>query len=75
MLNVAEAEQIVLGLPLKERGMFAAELLSTLRPADEDDDAIIVEALRRSDELKRNPKMAISLDEMDRRMKERFGWK
>ena len=33
--------------------MFAAELLLTLRAADEDDDAIIVEALRRSDELSR----------------------
>lgn len=75
MSIVAEAEEIVLNLPLRERGEFAARLLASLRTADVDDDAIVAEALRRSDELKNDPSIAISLEELDRRMQKRFGWK
>lgn len=75
MSTITEAENIVFNLPLRERGEFAAKLLATLRPDDADDEAIIAEALRRSEELKNNPEIAISLEEVDRRMKERFGWK
>jgi hypothetical protein len=75
MSTITEAEQIVLNLPLRERGEFAAKLLATLRPIEIDDEAIITEALRRSEELKSDPEIAISLNELDRRMQERFGWK
>lgn len=75
MTMVAEAEEIVLNLPLRERGEFAAKLLATLRPSETDEDEIVAEAVRRSEELKRDPSIAISLAELDRRMKERFGWK
>jgi len=71
---IAEAEKIVLNLPLRERGEFAAKLLATLRQSNVDEDAIVAEAIRRSEELKRDPSIALSLEELDRRMKERFGW-
>lgn len=74
MPTISEAESIVLNLPPRERGEFAAKLLASLKPPYEDEESIIAEALRRSDELKKNPKMAISLEELDRRMRERFGW-
>ena len=72
---VAEAEEILLNLSVRERGEFAAKLLASLRPFDADEDAIITEAVRRSEELKSDPSIAISLNELDRRMQERFGWK
>ena len=42
---------------------------------NDDHDDGVEEALRRSDELKENPEIGISIRELDRRMKERFGWK
>jgi putative addiction module component (TIGR02574 family) len=74
MSTIAEAEKIVLNLPPRERGELAAKLLASLKPPYEDEEAIIAEALRRSDEMKNNPEMAISLEELDRRIRERFGW-
>ena len=77
MSVVAEAEQIALSLPTKERGELIAKLIRSLpvEPFIEDDDDGIAEALRRSDELKKNPEIGISIEELDRRMHERFGWK
>ena len=76
MSVVAEAEQIALSLPTKERGELIEKLIRSLPgPFIEDDDDGITEALRRSDELKKNPEMGISIEELDRRMHERFGWK
>ena len=75
-MSVTEAEEIALRLPAKERGELIAKLLRSLPgPFIEDDDDGIAEALRRSDELKKNPEMGISIEELDRRMRERFGWK
>lgn len=75
MSVIAEAEQTVLNLPLRERGEFAAKLLASLRDAETNEDEIIGEAIRRSEELKKDPSIAISLQELDKRMRERFGWK
>ena len=76
MSVVAEAEQIALSLPVKERGELIAKLLRSLPgPFTPDDDDGIEEALRRSDELKQNPEIGITIEELDRRMHERFGWK
>lgn len=75
MSTITEAEQIVMNLPMRERGQFAAKLLATLRPYENDDESIVAEAFRRSEELKADPDIAISLNELDRRMSERFGWK
>lgn len=74
MSTISEAENVVLNLPPRERGEFAAKLIASLRPFDEEEDAVIAEALRRSQELKANPGMAISLDELDRKLRERFAW-
>ena len=74
MSTISDAENIVLNLPPRERGEFAAKLIASLRSFDEEEDAVIAEALRRSQELKTNPEMAITLDELDRRLRERFAW-
>lgn len=76
MSIIAEAEKIALGLPTKERGELIEKLIRSLPgPFIEDDHDGIEEALRRSDELKTDPTRGISVDELDRRMNERFGWK
>ena len=76
MSVVAEVEQIALSLPTKERSELIAKLIRSLPgPFIEDDDDGIEEALRRSDELKQNPQIGITIEELDRRMHERFGWK
>ena len=76
MSAVAQAEQFALSLPVKERGELIAKLLRSLPgPFTDDDDDGIEEALRRSDELKQNPEIGITIEELDRRMHERFGWK
>ncbi len=74
MSTISDAENIVLNLPPRERGEFAAKLIASLRSFDDEEDAVIAEALRRSQELKTNPEMAITLDELDRRLRERFAW-
>ena len=74
MSTISEAENIVLNLPPRERGELAAKLLASLKPPYEDEDAIIAEAWRRSEEMKLNPEIAISLEELDRRIRERFKW-
>lgn len=66
MSTISDAENIVLNLPPRERGEFAAKLIASLRSFDEEEDAVIAEALRRSQELKANPEMAITLDELQR---------
>lgn len=76
MSVIAEAEEIALSLSAKERGDLIAKLLRSLPgPAIEDYDDGNEEALRRSDELKNNPEIGISIGELDRRMHERFGWR
>lgn len=74
MSAISDAEKIVLNLPPRERGEFAAKLIASLRSFDEEEDAVIAEALRRSQEMKANPEMAITLDELDRKLRERFAW-
>jgi len=76
MSVITEAEELALSLSAKERGELIAKLLRSLPgPFIDDDDDGIEEALRRSDELKKNPELGISIKELDRRMHERFGWK
>lgn len=74
MSTITEAESIALNLSPRERGALAAKLLASLKTTDEDEETIIAEALRRSEEMKNNPEMAISMAELDRRMRERFPW-
>ena len=76
MSVIAEVEELALALPASDRGKLANKLIASLpSPGWDDEDDGIEEALRRSDELKENPEMGISIEELDRRMQERFGWK
>jgi putative addiction module component (TIGR02574 family) len=76
MSVVADVEELALALPVSDRGKLAEKLIRSLpSPGWDDDDDGITEALRRSDELRKNPAIGISIEELDRRMHERFGWK
>lgn len=73
MSVVAEIEEQALGLGAREKGQLIVTLLRSLPDFPSDDDDGVAEALRRREELRKNPEIGISLDELDRRMKERFG--
>ncbi|MGB7070497.1 MAG: addiction module protein [Pyrinomonadaceae bacterium] len=73
MSVVAEIEERAMSLGPKEKGQLITRLLRSLPEFTSDDDDGVAEALRRREELRRNPEIGISLDELDRRMKERFG--
>lgn len=68
---VEEAEKLAFSLPEKERAKLAGLLLRSLRPVLVDDDDGVEEAMRRSRELEEHPEMAISLEELDQRMRDR----
>ena len=77
-MSVLEVEELALNLPASERGKLAEKLIRSLPGPfidDDDDPDGIEEAQRRSDELKANPDIGISIEELDRRMHERFGWR
>ena len=77
MPTVAEAEKWILSLSEKERAHLIGKLLRSLRPPPGVDgkNAGIAEALRRSDELESNPELGSSIEQLDTRIRERFGWK
>ena len=72
MSVISEVEERALSLTTKERGELITKLLRSLPefPSDEDDG--VAEALRRREQLREHPEIAISLEEIDRRMQERF---
>ena len=71
MSVVAEVEKLAFSLSEKERAKLAERLLISLRRVSGDDDDGVAEALRRSDEMLDHPEIAISLEELDRRIKNR----
>ncbi len=72
MSTVAEIEKLAFDLSENERAKLAERLLVSLRPVTVDSDSdVLIEAIRRSRELHENPAMAISLDELDRRILDR----
>lgn len=76
MSVITEVEELALSLPASDRGKLAEKLIRSLpSPGWDDDDDGVEEALRRSDELKSNPELGISIEELDTRIRERFGWK
>jgi len=76
MSVIADVEELALSLPASDRGKLADKLIRSLpSPGWDDDDDGVDEALRRSDELKKNPELGMSIKELDRRIRERFGWK
>jgi putative addiction module component (TIGR02574 family) len=73
MSVVSEAEELALSLSDSERARLAEMLIASLPgPFIEDDDDGVEEALRRSREMKENPEMAISFEELDEMIKKRF---
>ena len=76
MSAIAEAEKLVFSLSEKDRAELVGKMIRSLpSPGLDDDDDGVAEALRRSDELKENPELGMSIEALDRRMSERFGWK
>lgn len=72
---VTEAETIeqALKLPDSSRAKLAEKLIASLPgPFINDDDDGVEEALRRSREMDENPEMAISLEQLDEMIKDRF---
>lgn len=72
MSVIAEVEEQALSLTTKERGELITKLLRSLPEFASDEDDGVAEALRRREQLKEHPEIAISLEELDRRMQERF---
>lgn len=76
MSVIADVEELALSLSASDRGKLAEKLIRSLpSPGWDDDDDGVAEALRRSDELKKNPELGMTVEELDRRIRERFGWK
>lgn len=72
MSVIAEVEERALSLTAKERGELITRLLRSLPEFPLDEDGGVAEALRRREQLREHPEIAISLEELDRRMQERF---
>ncbi len=71
MNRVAEIEKLALGLSESQRAVLAAHLLRSLPSVLHDEDDGIAEALLRDAELEANPKLGISLDQLDRKIERR----
>jgi hypothetical protein len=71
MATIAEVEKLALDLPDSERAVLASHLLRSLPPVLDDEDDGIAEALRRDAELNLNPEIGMSLDQLDRAVRER----
>ncbi len=69
---VADVEKQALSLTQKERGELIAKLLRSLPVFPGQDEDGLAEAVRRREEMRRDPEIGISLDELDRRVKDRF---
>lgn len=67
----ADIEKLAFSLPEQQRAKLAGSLFRSL-PEDFIDEDEIAEAIRRDREMDENPEMIMSLEELDRRMAERF---
>ena len=63
MVTLAEVESLALKLPESQRAQLAADLLDSLPGVLADDDEGLAEALRRSEEMERDPGVCLSHDE------------
>ena len=64
MTRIQEIRQQTATLTTGEKAALAAELLASLPPILDDDDEGIAEALRRDEEMDRDPSMTITWDEL-----------
>lgn len=72
MSVVADAEELALSLSESDRAKLAAKLLRSLRPILDEDDEGVAEAIRRDRELTENPDLGLSVEELDRRIRQQF---
>lgn len=63
MVTFAEIEALALELPEAERAKLAADLLESLPSVFDDDDDGVAEALRRREEVDRDPSCSVSHEE------------
>jgi hypothetical protein len=68
---MSDVELLAFELSDSERGILAARLLDSLPPILRDEDEGMTEALRRDAELDAHPEMAISYEELNRRIAQR----
>ena len=71
MATINEVKKLALDLPETDRAVLAAHLLGSLPPVLHDEDEGIAEALRCDQELDAKPGSALSLEQLDRRIKRR----
>jgi hypothetical protein len=70
-MSLREIEESALKLTESQRAKLAAQLLGSLPPVLCDEDDGVAEALRRDAELDANSNQAMSLDELDAKVKQR----
>jgi len=63
MVTFAEIESLAFRLPESDRAKLAADLLGSLRGVLDDEDEGVAEALRRSQEMDRDPSVCLTHDE------------
>ena len=63
MSVIVEAERLAFSLPESDRAKLASKLLSSLPSCSDDSRDGVAEALKRSQELKDNPEIAITHEE------------
>jgi putative addiction module component (TIGR02574 family) len=71
MATIAEVEKLAFDLPDSDRALLAAHLLRSLPSVLHDEDEGIAEALRRDAELDATPEAAITLEQLDDRIRAR----
>ncbi len=71
MMKAKEVEKLALELPEEQRAALAAHILDSLPPLLTDEDEGLAEALRRDAEMNSNPTIGISLQDFDRRIRQR----
>jgi putative addiction module component (TIGR02574 family) len=74
MASITEVEKLALELSESQRAMLAEHLLGSLPSVLHDDDEGIAEALRRQAELEADPALAISVEQLEQRIRARRTW-
>ena len=71
MATINEVEKLAFDLPDSDRAVLAAHLLRSLPSVLDDNDEGIAEALRRDAEFDANPDLGITLEQLDRQIRDR----
>ena len=71
MSTITEVEKLALDLPETDRALLAAHLLDSLPAVLHDEDGGIAEALRRDAEIDDDPKLGMSLEQVDAQVAQR----